>query len=229
MRRGAMSSSFNRWLEPKILAGIVVASLTFWVFIEIAENVLEGDARYYDTAILLALHGSDSTNSDWFNEFVRDISGLGGVGVLGLLILASSIFLVISDKVKTALFVTFATLSGVALSSLLKLGFDRPRPDLIPHLTHVYSASFPSGHAMVSALVYMTLGALLAREVSGFWSKIFVMSVAISLTGLVGLSRLYLGVHWPSDVVAGWAAGATWALVWWVMARIINPENGHHS
>lgn len=229
MRRGAMSSSFNRWLEPKILAGIVVASLTFWVFIEIAENVLEGDARYYDTAILLALHGSDSPNSDWFNEFVRDISGLGGLGVLGLLILTSSIFLVISGNVKTALFVTFATLSGVALSSLLKLGFDRPRPDLIPHLTHIYSASFPSGHAMVSALVYMTLGALLAREVSGFWSKIFVMSVAISLTGLVGLSRLYLGVHWPSDIVAGWAAGATWALVWWVMARIINPENRHHS
>ncbi|HEY9210551.1 MAG TPA: phosphatase PAP2 family protein [Methylotenera sp.] len=224
-----MSSSFNRWLEPKILAGIVLASLTFWVFMEIAENVLEGDARYYDIAILLALHGSDPTNPVWFNEFVRDISGLGGVGVLGFLILASSIFLALSNKKKTALFVTFATLSGVALSSLLKLGFDRPRPDLIPHLTHAYSASFPSGHAMVSAVVYMTLGTLLAREVSGLWSKIFVMSVAIILTGLVGLSRLYLGVHWPSDVVAGWAAGATWALAWWVMARIINPENGYHS
>lgn len=224
-----MSSTFNRWLEPKILAGSILGSLTFWVFIEIAENVLEGETRYYDTAILLALHSPDFTNYDWFNEFVRDISGLGGVGVLGLLILASSIFLVISGKVKTALFVTFATLSGVTLSSLLKLGFDRPRPDLMPHLTHAYSASFPSGHAMLSALVYMTLGTLLAREVSGLWSKIFVMSVAISLTGLVGLSRLYLGVHWPSDVVAGWAAGATWALIWWVMARIINLENRHHS
>lgn len=162
-----MSSSFHNWLEPKILAGIVAASLAFWAFMEIAENVLEGDARYYDTAILVALHGSDSTNPVWFNEFVRDITGLGGVGVLGLIIVASSIFLVISNKGRTALFVTFATLSGAALSSLLKLGFDRPRPDLIPHLTHVYSTSFPSGHAMVSAVVYMTLGTLLAREVSG--------------------------------------------------------------
>jgi undecaprenyl-diphosphatase len=196
---------------------------------EISENVLEGDARYYDTAILVALHGSDPTNPVWFNEFVRDISGLVGVGVLGLLIIASSIFLVISDKGKTALFVTFATLSGAALSSLLKLGFDRPRPDLIPHLTHVYSTSFPSGHAMVSAVVYMTLGTLLAREVSGLWSKFYVMSVAIIVTGLVGLSRLYLGVHWPSDVVAGWAAFASWALAWWVIARIINLENGHNS
>jgi undecaprenyl-diphosphatase len=116
---------------------------------------------------LVALHGSNSTNPVWFNEFVRDIVGLGGVGVLGLIIVASSIFLVISNKGRTALFVTFATLSGAALSSLLKLGFDRPRPDLIPHLTHVYSTSFPSGHAMVSAVVYMTLGTLLAREVSG--------------------------------------------------------------
>lgn len=224
-----MSSSFNRWLEPKLLAGIIVASLTFWLFIETAENVLEGDARYYDTAILLALHGSDPTNPDWFNEFVRDISGLGGVGVLGLLVVASSIFLAISSKARTALFVYFATLSGVALSSLLKLGFDRPRPDLIPHLTTVYNTSFPSGHAMVSAVVYMTLGTLLAREVSGLWSKIYVMTVAIIVTGLVGLSRLYLGVHWPSDVVAGWAAGASWALAWWVIAKIINLENGHNS
>jgi len=224
-----MSSSFNNWLESKILAGIVAASLAFWVFIETAENVVKGDIRYYDTAILVALHGSDPTNPVWFNEFVRDISGLGGAGVLGILVAASSIFLVISNKGRTALFVTFATLSGAALSSLLKIGFDRPRPDLIPHLTHVFSTSFPSGHAMASAVVYMTLGTLLAREVSGLWSKIYVMSLAIIVTGLVGLSRLYLGVHWPSDVLAGWAAGASWALVWWVVARIINLENGHNS
>jgi len=155
-------------------------------------------------------------------------AGLGGVGVLGLLVAASSIFLLIINKGRTALFVTFATLSGAALSSLLKLGFDRPRPDLIPHLTHVHSTSFPSGHAMVSAVVYMTLGTLLAREVCGLWTKIYVMSVAMIVTSLVGLSRLYLGVHWPSDVVAGWAAGASWALIWWVVARISNLENGRN-
>jgi undecaprenyl-diphosphatase len=221
-----MSSSFHNWLEPKILSGIITASLALWVFVEIAENVIDGDVRYFDRAILMALHGSSSSSLDWFSEFVRDISGLGGLGVLALLVSASVVFLVISNNRRTAIFVALATISGAVLSSLLKLGFDRPRPDLIPHLTHVYSASFPSGHAMVSAVVYLTLGTLLTRVVSGFWSKIFVMAVAVLLTGLIGLSRLYLGVHWPSDVLAGWAAGAAWALGWWTVANIINLENG---
>ena len=221
-----MSSSLNNWLEPKILSGIIAASLALWGFIEIAENVINGDIRYLDSTILIALHRSGFSSLDWFNEFVRDISGLGGLGVLALLVSASVTFLVISNNRKIATFVALATLSGAILSSLLKLGFDRPRPDLIPHLTHVYSASFPSGHAMVSAIVYLTLGALLTRVVSGFWTRFFLMIVAFSLTVLIGLSRLYLGVHWPSDVLAGWAAGATWALVWWIIANIINLENG---
>jgi undecaprenyl-diphosphatase len=219
-------STYHKWLEPKILSGIITASLALWIFVEIAENVVEGDARYFDTAILMALHRSDFTNLDWFIEFVRDISGLGGLGVLTLLVSASVIFLVISNNLRTAIFVALATISGAVLSSLLKLGFDRPRPDLIPHLTHVYSASFPSGHAMVSAVVYLTLGTLLTRVVSGFWAKVFIMAVVVLLTGLICLSRLYLGVHWPSDVLAGWAAGAGWALMWWTVANIINLENG---
>jgi undecaprenyl-diphosphatase len=79
---------------------------------------------------------------------------------------------------------------------------------------------------MVSAVVYLTLGTLLTRVVSGFWSKVFIMAVVVLLTGLIGISRLYLGVHWPSDVLAGWAAGAGWALLWWTFANIINIENG---
>lgn len=219
-------SSYHKWLEPKILSGIITTSLALWIFVEIAENVVEGDARYFDTAILMALHSSNFSNLDWFIEFVRDISGLGGLGVLTLLVSASVIFLVISNNLRTAIFVALATISGAVISSLLKLGFDRPRPDLIPHLTHVYSASFPSGHAMVSAVVYLTLGTLLTRVVSGFWAKVFIMAVVVLLTGLIGLSRLYLGVHWPSDVLAGWAAGAGWALMWWTVANIINLENG---
>lgn len=218
--------SYHKWPEPKILSGIITASFALWIFVEIAENVVEGDARYFDTAILMALHRSDFSNQDWFIEFVRDISGLGGLGVLTLLVSASVIFLVISNNLRTAIFVALATISGAVLSSLLKLGFDRPRPDLIPHLTHVYSASFPSGHAMVSAVVYLTLGTILTRIVSGFWAKVFIMAVVVLLTGLIGLSRLYLGVHWPSDVLAGWAAGAGWALMWWTVANIINLENG---
>lgn len=216
---------FGKWLEPKILIGIAAASFALWVFIELAENVIDGETRYFDTVILMAFQQTDSSHLGWFYEFVRDISGLGGLGVLGFLVVISAIFLAVSNRVRTALFVIAATSSGAMLSGLLKLGFDRPRPDLIPHLTHVYSASFPSGHAMISAVVYLTLGALLAREVSGIWLKVFVIVVAAIVSGLVGLSRLYLGVHWPSDVLAGWAAGALWALVCWLAAQQINLED----
>ncbi|HQN64587.1 MAG TPA: phosphatase PAP2 family protein [Methylophilus sp.] len=224
-----MPSLLHKVLIPKILGAIVAASCAFWVFIETAENVVDGDTRHYDTEILIALHRSDPTNVGWFVEIVRDISGLGGIGVLGILVLVSTIFLTISKKPKTAIFLVLATFVGAVICSLLKIGFDRPRPDLIPHLTYVYSMSFPSGHAMVSTVVYLTLCSLLARVVSGFWSKIFVMLVGILLAGLVGLSRLYLGVHWPSDVLAGWAAGSAWALACWLMATILNLENERKS
>ena len=104
-----MSLSFHNWLEPKILSGIITASLALWVFVEIAENVIDGDVRYFDTAILMALHRSDPSSLDWFSEFVRDISGLGGLGVLALLVSASVIFLVISNNPRIAIFVALAT------------------------------------------------------------------------------------------------------------------------
>ncbi len=110
-----------------------------------------------------------------------------------------------------------AVLSGTIVSQLLKIGFARPRPDLVPYGTEVFTASFPSGHAMMSAVVYLTLGALLARTESRRRVKSYVMAIAAVLTLLVGLSRIYLGVHWPSDVVAGWALGAGWAAFAWLV------------
>lgn len=220
----------RNWLEPKVLGAIAAASSGLWLFVEVAGDVIKGDTRAIDTAILMAFRSSGDPSKplgpDWFSEIVRDISGLGGAAVLGLLVATVTIYLMLSNRSQTALFVSVATLGGAFLSTLLKLGFDRPRPDVVPHLTYVHSASFPSGHAMMSAVVYLTLGALLARVVSGVWSKLFVMAVAAMLTGLIGVSRIYLGVHWPSDVLAGWAAGAAWALGWWVAAQIVNPGDG---
>ena len=98
-------------------------------------------------------------------------------------------------------------------STLLKMGFDRARPDLVPHGSFVSTASFPSGHAMMSAVTYLTLGALLASVHSPTRVKAYLLALALVLTLLVGLSRIYLGVHWPTDVAAGWAVGAAWALL----------------
>jgi undecaprenyl-diphosphatase len=107
---------------------------------------------------------------------------------------------------------------GIALSSALKVGFERPRPDLVAHLVDVHTLSFPSGHAMVSAVTYLTLGALLAQIQAREGLKAYVLGVAVVLTLLIGLSRVYLGVHWPTDVVAGWCAGTAWAIGCWVIA-----------
>jgi undecaprenyl-diphosphatase len=113
--------------------------------------------------------------------------------------------------------VLISVAGGAGLSSLLKLGFERPRPDLVAHLVEVQTLSFPSGHAMVSAVIYLTLGALLAQVHGSIRLKIYILSVAVILTLLIGISRVYLGVHWPTDVLAGWAAGAAWAIMSWAV------------
>jgi undecaprenyl-diphosphatase len=107
------------------------------------------------------------------------------------------------------------------LSRLLKAGVDRPRPELVSHLMQETSLSFPSGHAMISALAYLTLGALVSRVVRGRTAKIYVLCLAVFIALLVGVSRIYLGVHWPSDVLAGWCAGFAWAMLWWLAARLL--------
>jgi undecaprenyl-diphosphatase len=109
--------------------------------------------------------------------------------------------------------------SGFLLSSILKVLFQRPRPELVPHAVYVSTASFPSGHSMLSAVTYLTLGALLARSQAHRRLKAYLILVAVLLTLLVGVSRVYLGVHWPSDVLAGWTAGASWSIICWLAAR----------
>jgi undecaprenyl-diphosphatase len=143
----------------------------------------------------------------------RDFTALGGFAVLILLTAAVFGYLRLIGQKHSAFVVLAAVLGGQLCSTLLKMGFDRARPDLVPHAMHVYTASFPSGHAMMSAVTYLTLGALLARVHAGMAVKSYVLSVALILTLLVGVSRVYLGVHWPTDVAAGWAVGAAWAFL----------------
>jgi undecaprenyl-diphosphatase len=152
-----------------------------------------------------------------------------------LLTFATVGYLVLADKRRIAMFVLVAVCGGLVLSALFKTTFDRPRPELVPHLSHVYSASFPSGHSMMSAITYLTLGTLLARIHKRRALKIYFLGLAMLLTFAVGISRVYLGVHWPTDVVAGWAAGASWAILCWLVAlwlqqrRVVEPEAGEAS
>lgn len=216
------------WLEPRILALVVAATSALWAFIEVADEVVEGEAHAVDSTILAMLGVTGDTGAPlgppWLQAAARDVTALGSFTVLGLVVLAVGVFLVLARKPRSAAFVVVATVSGALASSLLKYLFSRPRPDLFPHGDYVVSASFPSGHAMISALVYLTLGALLARIVPRRRLKLYVMMVALTLTLLIGMSRVYLGVHWPTDVLAGWAAGAGWALVWWGLAERVGTR-----
>ena len=121
-------------------------------------------------------------------------------------------------------FVLIATSGGLVLSLILKAAFSRPRPSIVPHLSYVHTSSFPSGHSIMSAVVYLTLGALLTQLVGKVQLKFYFLFVAAALSFLVGLSRTYMGVHYPTDVLAGWTVGLVWATLCWVVARSLQKR-----
>jgi undecaprenyl-diphosphatase len=208
--------------EFGILAAIVLIAGTGLAIFELAEEISQGETHAFDTAILLAFRNpadtADPIGPWWLEQMMKDVTALGGTSVLTLITVVALGYLLIERKYHAAAFLLVAIVGGTLLSSLLKLGFDRPRPDLVAHGAQVYSASFPSGHALMSAAAYLTLGALLARVQKGRRLKLYFLSVAVALTMLIGVSRVYLGVHWPTDVLAGWCIGSAWALSCWLIA-----------
>lgn len=216
------------WRTPEVrfLAPFAIIAGLLTIFIQLADEVMEGETHAFDTAVLLAFRTSDPSDPigpQWLELAMADLTALGGHAVLTLLSLFSIFYLLIHRQRVAAGLVALSGLGGMALNAALKLGFDRPRPTLVAHLAEVHTLSFPSGHAMLSAIIYLTLGALLARNQTQTISKIYIMGVAGTLTLLVGLSRIYLGVHWPTDVIAGWCIGAAWALFCLQLLRYLTP------
>ena len=214
------------WLaarEASVLIALLLAAGAVWLFVEIAEDVREGEMRATDERLLLLLRTAGDSNDplgpSWVEELARDVTALGSAGILALITVAAAGFLVLQRKRHLALYLVAAVAGGTVVGSLLKWGFDRPRPDLVAHGQVVYTSSFPSGHSMISAVAFLTLGALLASGQMNLGLRGYLMGLAVFLTLSVGVSRVYLGVHWPTDVLAGWAAGAAWALFCWALAR----------
>ena len=209
--------------QPLLFTVILLCAGSFLAFSKLASEVLEGEGRAIDKQIMLLMRDpNDSTNPlgpGWFEETMRDITGLGGIAILTFITLASALYLFLINKKGLALYLLAAVGTGAMFSSLLKAGFDRPRPDLVPHDTIVYTASFPSGHSLIAAIVYLTLAALLAESQPRYRLKLYILSLAVVITLLIGISRVYLGVHWPSDVVAGWLGGSAWAFMFWIIAH----------
>jgi undecaprenyl-diphosphatase len=211
------------WGEFRVLLAIALIAGTAFGIIQLGSEISEGETRAFDTAILLAFRNpadlADPIGPWWLETMMKDVTSLGSTTVLTIITTAAIVYLLIERKFSAALFVLVAIGGGSLLSTLLKLGFERPRPDLVAHAAEVYTASFPSGHALMSTVAYLTLGALLARLQERRRIKLYFLAVAVLLSALIGVSRVYLGVHWPTDVLAGWSVGSAWALACWLVAR----------
>lgn len=208
--------------EPRTLELLLLFGLLLLGFVELSDEVVEGDTRGFDGKVLglLRTQGdlADPIGPWWLEAMFKDITALGGASVLALLTAFAVGYLLLVHKRHNAVLVLVAVIGGAILSSVLKLGFDRPRPELVARLVETHTLSFPSGHAMLSAVTYLTLGALLARVQGEPRSRAYLMGAALVLTLVIGLSRVYLGVHWSTDVLAGWCVGAAWALLCWIVA-----------
>ena len=187
--------------------------------------------------VTLAAHAPDGRYLSWEDRFmqalrndgqplgpagtlsaVRDITALGSAAVLIVLTLLILGYLVMCRHYRVAVLIAAATAGGQAVNYLLKESFDRARPNTLLHLVEVSSASFPSGHSMAGSIFYLTIGALLARTAQRRREKAYFLGAALLLTLGIGFSRIYLGVHYPTDVLAGWCAGTVWALTCWFVA-----------
>jgi undecaprenyl-diphosphatase len=218
-------------------SAIVLAILSVLLavgFFSLSRAVVRGATGDLDRRAVLAMREADDLSNPigprWVEELGRDFTALGGVAVITLFTLTVTAFFWLSSMHRAAVYVAVASFGALLISSGLKQLFDRPRPDLVPHGAHVYTSSFPSGHSTMAAAAYLTLGLLASQFVSRRRLKVLFISVAMFVTAAVGVSRVYLGVHWPSDVLAGWAIGLAWALLCWVVAvwlqdhGVIEPE-----
>ena len=187
-----------------------------------ANGALDGTTLAFDRYVMFLFRSSSNDFSTplgpaWVQEMARDVTSLGSFAVLGLVIfLGAGFFLVLRDR-KSALFVMLSFLGGTVFNTLLKFGFARSRPDFFAPAARVFTASFPSDHAAISAVCYMILAAVLGQKAGTRLLQNYLMGVAMLLTILVGISRIYLGVHYPTDILAGWCVGSAWVIFCWTI------------
>ncbi len=226
--RSVWRSIVRSWrAETWLLSSVLAIAGLLLVFGLIASEVMTGEPSAFDRSIILAFRNASDPSipigPPQLQEVARDITALGSHMVIGFVAVAAVAYLLLARMPATAGLVLIAVAGGAALNSVLKLGFGRPRPELVAPAVRVYTASFPSGHAALSAIAYLTLGALLARANPTRAMRIYFISIGVLLTVSVGISRVYLGVHYPTDVLAGWCIGAAWALACWAVVTLLAP------
>ncbi|OGU71635.1 MAG: hypothetical protein A2V93_06405 [Ignavibacteria bacterium RBG_16_34_14] len=211
--------------EIKVLLVILVLLICVLTFLEIGDAISAGETRQFDLSIIEFFRAEDDFNKPmeptWVTEFMTDITSLGGGYILAIITIFVSIFLILQKRYDAFWLLLAATIGGTLISFWLKDIYDRERPDLIYRLVTVTSFSFPSGHSMMSAVLYLTQAAIVARFQRTWKIRIYILSIALLLTLIIGFSRVYLGVHYPTDVIGGWTIGLAWASLCWCIAWYI--------
>ncbi len=202
--------------------------LFLWSFLGLSDLVERGRIQKFDEWVLSSVrHFDDPTQlrgPDWMKDFMRDITALGGLPILTLITLGVIGYLILQKSYRSLWLVLIATVSGFLMSLMLKFYFIRTRPDIVPHLMTETTPSFPSGHSMMSAVVYLTLAALLTRLEVSNKVRMYTISLAILVVFLIGISRVFLGVHYPTDILGGWTFGLGWAMLCWYLARYLQQR-----
>jgi len=191
-----------------LVVGLIVAVAGTGLFVMLAGHVRPGTTQAFDESVLRWL-GAHHTSA--LDATMVEITALGTTAVVMMIVAVAALFLVLTEHKYSAILLLASTAGGIVLDGVLKLGFNRPRPTVFVPEVHVVSSSFPSGHAMSSAIVYTTVAFLAARLHKREWARWLVMIVAFIVIAAISFSRLYLGVHYPSDVLAGIAIGLAWA------------------
>jgi undecaprenyl-diphosphatase len=211
-----------------LIVRTVTASLVLSVialFLALAGQVQSGATRQWDERLLVALRNpadrAEPVGPSWLHGAALDATALGSPLILTFVVIASVGFLYFEGQRRVALTAVLTIGGGALLSGILKQVFARPRPDIVPHLRDVGGLSFPSGHSMGAAIVYFTLGVMFMKAFKSRRAKAFCLSWAFFLATIVGASRVYLGVHYPSDVLAGWLAGLGWGMACFAVAQFI--------
>ncbi len=215
--------------EQKLLVAFLVAAGMVWAFVKLADEMGEGETAAFDRTITLLFRVPGDTaqpiGPTWLAQSVIELSALGSVVVLTLVSVMAVALLLFRKRYRLAAMMAAATGGGAILGAALKGMFARPRPNIVPHLVEVNTLSFPSGHATNSAIVYLSIALVLARNFEDRPTRVFILLSAVTLVIAIGLTRVFLGVHYPSDVVAGWMLGAAWALAMGAIARRLQVEH----
>jgi undecaprenyl-diphosphatase len=216
---------FLRRFETRVLLAFLLAALALYNFFELGGDMIEGDTVAFDRRVMLAMRNpadvSDPIGSHSIEEAVRDITALGGFTLVTLVTVVGLLLFLFHKKWLHAGVLAVTVLLAWASSEGSKLLYGRARPDLVPHGVYVYSGSFPSGHSTLAAATFLTLAALISSLEPHRRTKAVVYVLALAILAAVGASRVYLGVHWPSDVLAGWCLGGSWALGAWIALRVL--------